>query len=105
MWWCVCWGLEYTGRVKTWKLQALLALFMALSAIALSAHATVHVADGVEQCLLCATHAGAPAAACGQPQWPVFTGLSSHFMPNTCREAIPAAECLAPPPRAPPATS
>jgi len=91
--------------VKTWKLQALLALFMALSAIALSAHATVHVDNGVEQCLLCASHADSRPAACGHMDWPVPERLETAQPASADIAMAPLALRLAPPARAPPAIS
>jgi len=40
----------------------LLALLLATSAIALAAHGTLHADNGIEQCMLCASHADAKSS-------------------------------------------
>lgn len=53
--------------MKRW-FHCLLVLMLAVSTIALTAHGVVHADAGAEQCLLCASHAGAGPAAVGEPQ-------------------------------------
>jgi hypothetical protein len=53
----------------------LLVLLLAFSTVTLTAHAVVHADAGAEQCLLCASHAGAEPVVAGDPPGvPVVAG-------------------------------
>lgn len=83
----------------------LLVLLLAFSTVTLTAHAVVHADTGVEQCLLCASHAGAGPAAAGDPPG-VLIVAGHRLIPESVGD-LPRPVKLArlPETRAPPAAS
>ena len=83
----------------------LLVLLLAFSTVTLTAHGVVHADSGMEQCLLCASHAGAGPAAVGEPPAMVFVADHRFSPETTTGPALPVHLAQLPQPRAPPIRS
>jgi hypothetical protein len=85
--------------------HCLLAVMLAFSTMAVTAHDMAHSDSSLEQCLLCATHAGANPAAVGDPPDAPVVAEQQLLPESPVGLALPSRPIPLPEPRAPPVRS